>query len=1610
MRTEKNIGRQEDCTVTETKQNILRLEALLPKAKGKVMAVLWMTVLSAVLMVGSTFAWVTLSTNPEVSGVETTVTGNGSLEIALSGADGEEPETSAVGDSSSSQDVTLANQTWGNLVSLSDSSYGLDNLTLYPSRLNTSSLRTNPLMSVDYGTDGRITTLNNALWYTIWDADYRYWQVSGEYGVRAVATVETTSTGEADLATLRAAAQTKLAEAEDAYAAVVSSEKGYMSTLVAMVGDYLDYKLNGGDAHDYADYTGDIYNMYVDLSAAADTLGEAYVATAEIYQYSIYGAEEGEKLYTPWTLDELKEKTEAEWEAEGVTLTGWDDYLALVKSLNTYTAQMLTIYNSALAGNSVSWSTLQPKLAALFPYSTATYTRSTYSTEYSWSQLMSASTAILFINFAGDSESSISRHTANVHLTDGLLYDFEEMLGYSMTTGRLEVHFTYQKYFSDSDLFIAMVVSTTSSNDYVSDAISAAPEDTDAGLGSSTADETYGMAVDLWVRTNAEGTSYLFLDGATVTDSSGNVIGYEGSNRIWTEYDDSTIYGTSATQGSGSCYVFYYSSAEELTNILNMIKQMKVVFFDTHAGTKLATASFDTDNYYENSAGRVTVPLVVDHTDANVYSVVTGTQEVEVFDDSGEPVVDINGDPVTETVEVSEYTYYITALEQNEAVSITALLYVDGTGVTNADATVAENLTGKLNLQFASSETLTTAGSENSDLYNESVQLTAEADVTEHTWGMDDDNQTTVVTLTVEGSTPSTVTAAYGRQVNSGSQALKQETVSLMQSTEDESVWTMTYEFPSAGTYVLTHVTLDGAEHELEEAVTVTVAGLTLNAVSWDYTSTSQTVFTADSSVSVPVTVNFASEYTGDSTVRAAFVSSSGKYIYATLTSADGQAWTGNATITASGTYTLKYFYVGSDIYDIPEAMQRTLTTYMGLRTTVRLSSADFDEGTTQITYEDGETYTVSVSVTVTDNSGSVLRNIAGTGGLAEGSEIKLRYAKTGSSTEYLEAGLTWSSTSGSYTGQFEVSGIGVYSFSYLSIGDQSVTSSTSAPSLVSAYYVEAEPEYAANLTETTQTVIGGKGSFYVQMLNADVGWAIKAVIKNVDNVTVDELYTLSGEITASDADSGLTTWTFAAVDENGAALEGNFQLMELQLYPVTYDSNGKGTEGEQSGAINTEDEAITAKIVTTVYITETYGLADESVGTETTAYTGASVTAESGITLTGSKATSISSVTSTTAASSNFYAVASYDLGELTVVLEDFEGEVVEGLAVTDLEYELDADTTADYGYTIVYNEAQAPLTATLAADESADGTTYTFGEDAIGFNLWGEYDATLTYTVGDAGYQVSLAPLIYETGDLPKLGNSSGTLKHSNASSAVSTSTTLTDGSTYFNYTGTTEKVSFTTTDEGDFEWTAKFGMSMSGNLNTKLVTKLNGWYLPKGYVQMYAQNIYISSDAPAVWLTAEDGLVSDDGTVTGDYLTLGSSNYTYMRNFTYTSAITSAGRIYDNKYNGYTNYGMIIGEVSGDTESTKSLTNVTGLEKTLLGTYDTVEEPVYNYSTDEYVTYTNGTYGTTTDPEDENILYQTVITNYEPVVIDEIYIQYHGVTYKVDLSNKLTISNPY
>ena len=146
---------------------------------------------AAVVAVSASFAWITLSRAPEVTGIATTLSGNGSLEIALSKADGSQPEEYDIDENAPAKtDVVSSNLQWGNLVNLSDESYGIDNLALRPAQLNTANLLNSPLWGASYGEDGRITQLDSNYAY----AKYKdgSFMTSKELGVRAIATYTTT--------------------------------------------------------------------------------------------------------------------------------------------------------------------------------------------------------------------------------------------------------------------------------------------------------------------------------------------------------------------------------------------------------------------------------------------------------------------------------------------------------------------------------------------------------------------------------------------------------------------------------------------------------------------------------------------------------------------------------------------------------------------------------------------------------------------------------------------------------------------------------------------------------------------------------------------------------------------------------------------------------------------------------------------------------------------------------------------------------------------------------------------------------------------------------------------------------------------------------------------------------------------------------------------------------------------------------------------------------------------------------------------------------------------------------------------------------------------------
>ena len=113
--------------------------------RKKLRAALCMLLVSTTLLATTSYAWLILSTAPEVKGMQTTVGANGGLEIALLGSrdslltpNDTDVITAYEGDSSSlfGNSALTSNITWGNIVDLSDDAYGLNMIKLLPAKLD----------------------------------------------------------------------------------------------------------------------------------------------------------------------------------------------------------------------------------------------------------------------------------------------------------------------------------------------------------------------------------------------------------------------------------------------------------------------------------------------------------------------------------------------------------------------------------------------------------------------------------------------------------------------------------------------------------------------------------------------------------------------------------------------------------------------------------------------------------------------------------------------------------------------------------------------------------------------------------------------------------------------------------------------------------------------------------------------------------------------------------------------------------------------------------------------------------------------------------------------------------------------------------------------------------------------------------------------------------------------------------------------------------------------------------------------------------------------------------------------------------------------------------
>lgn len=202
--------------------------------KKKLMGAICMLLVASIMVVSSTYAWFTLSTAPEITGISTSVGANGNLEMALLPTDGDLSKiTSAVGDSSAAANkkLTESNLTWGNLVDLSaedefnKNAYGLDQIKLMPARANiegdgthgyTLNLTASPLKTASYGADGRVVDVSGATQTASKGTDGKFTPAAEiAYGVRAVGASSDTSPRQIDFINAKANYQANHSDSKD---------------------------------------------------------------------------------------------------------------------------------------------------------------------------------------------------------------------------------------------------------------------------------------------------------------------------------------------------------------------------------------------------------------------------------------------------------------------------------------------------------------------------------------------------------------------------------------------------------------------------------------------------------------------------------------------------------------------------------------------------------------------------------------------------------------------------------------------------------------------------------------------------------------------------------------------------------------------------------------------------------------------------------------------------------------------------------------------------------------------------------------------------------------------------------------------------------------------------------------------------------------------------------------------------------------------------------------------------------------------------------------------------------------------------------------------------
>ena len=617
--------------------------------KKKLMGAVCMLLVASIMMISATYAWFTLSTAPEITGITTSVGANGNLEMALLSGNVNATTTQEGGVGSSMAIATdmAANLTWGNLVDLSDDSYGLQSISLKPARFNNAgNWATGNLLSIPvYGADGRVKALtNNTQASGKYNAENNTWENVNPMpvGVRAIGTNDNLTAQQSGLMSAKAAYNSKISEAQSTIRQALSNNAQDLANAVTQLA------MNSSDAPITTENQTAINNMITATENSLKLIDEAY-KQAILAAATTIDTDAGYKAAVAAVNGAASAKAAlTAAQDSGITIPA-----QIETAVNNLEAQKTTV---ATAKNNADYKT---KLTALID--TEKVTVNGYNAKATGDP---ATDLMVDGNINPTFMGKMTKDGGvRVEMPDGsgVFAYIATVAGNYSAASEISISF---KGLTVTNMPSTMITTATV-DPTMGNALQAVQAAGTSAGATTTLSDTYGYMIDLAFRTNAV-NSYLQLQT-------------EGKQRV---YSDSE---SAATQGAGSSMTFKAVTNAQGNALLkdeevkSLMKSIRVTFLDPNGnGSQLAVLDMSTA---KATADGIKADLKLgSYVDGNFVPVANAASTD--YDDS-----------IT-----------LAKLNQNQAQSLSVVVWLDGDTVDNGDvANAAQSITGSMNLQFRSS-------------------------------------------------------------------------------------------------------------------------------------------------------------------------------------------------------------------------------------------------------------------------------------------------------------------------------------------------------------------------------------------------------------------------------------------------------------------------------------------------------------------------------------------------------------------------------------------------------------------------------------------------------------------------------------------------------------------------------------------------------------------------------------------------------------------------------------------------------------------------------------------------------------------------------------------